>query len=373
MTSANINILERLGLQFLHRGLERGDTRIHRLSRGEMDEIRRIERRVIALAAGAGALSGGVLGAAEIALYGRLVEETGASTWSQQLPYWWRYLTLSVLVSAVELLAMYWTILRAVARIGSIAGLRLSGQEIEDVIALGLSRAALDLPNPRMPIHGIDPYARVSRWRLALLSVVYRMKVGATTFAVRLLLRRIIARGAVRLASALAAIPVFAIWNALIARWIIREARFRAAGPIAVQELGDVFAACRGDLDAESRHAIVAAVGESVVCAGDAHPNFILLVPRLLQELEVPREVLAEWDSTRDRLPTLPARAQDILLATLTTATLLGGSRRAQRKLLAEAYTLCGRPFDVQALRSAMDELLDGQGLGTRRALLHVS
>jgi hypothetical protein len=34
---------------------------------------------------------------------------------------------------------------------------------------------------------------------------------------------------------------------------------------------------------------------------------------------------------------------------------------------------LCGRPFDVQALRSAMEELLEGQGLGTQRALLHVS
>jgi hypothetical protein len=199
------------------------------------------------------------------------------------------------------------------------------------------------------------------------------LKVGATTVVVRVVLRRIVARAAVRLASALAAIPVFAIWNALIARRIIREARFRAAGPIAVQEIGDTVAACRGDLDTESRHAIVAAVGESVVCAGNAHPNFILLVPRLLQELEVPREVLAEWAARRDRLPMLPARAQDILLATLTAATLLGGSRRAQRRLLADAYTVCGRRFDAQALRTAMKDLLDGQGLGTQRAFLDVS
>jgi hypothetical protein len=69
----------------------------------------------------------------------------------------------------------------------------------------------------------------------------------------------------------------------------------------------------------------------------------------------------------------LPARAQDILLATLTAATLLGGSRRAQRRLLADAYTVCGRRFDAQALRTAMEELLDGQGLGTQRAFLDVS
>lgn len=362
MTDAAVNVLERLGLQFLRRGLERGNARIHRLSAAELDEVRRIRRRVIGLAAAAGALSGGILGAAEIMLYGRLVEGTAASGW--QLPYWSSYLAAAVIVSAVELLAMYWAILRGVARIGSIAGLRLSGRDVEEVITLGLSRAALDLPNPRTPIHGIDPYARVPRWKLALLSITYRMKIGATTFAVRLLLRRIVGRAAVRFASAIAAIPVFAIWNALIAMWIVKEARIRAGGPIAVQELAATMAACRGDLDDESRRAIAAAAGESIVCAGDAHPNFVLLVSRLLDELKVPREALAEWSATRDRLPRLRPQAQDLLLTTLTAATMLGGNRRSQRRLLAEAHRACGRPFDPEALRRSMNLFVDGQGLG---------
>jgi hypothetical protein len=93
------------------------------------------DRSVAALA---GAVSGGILGAGEIWLFSGLMEGVVKIHWRQMLPYWSIYLSVVVVVTGAELLYLYWTLLRAVARISSIAGLCLSDEEIEQVMAIGL-------------------------------------------------------------------------------------------------------------------------------------------------------------------------------------------------------------------------------------------
>lgn len=195
---AELNFVERMGLDLLRRRIEREESDIHKWSDFELAEIQRIERRTKTVAALAGATSGAVLGAVEIWLGPGVLMVTDATEWREQLPYWSLFVSLTVLVSGAEILYLYGFVLRSVARITSMAGLSLSSQEVEQLIARGLSRAALELPNPRQPIHGIDPYARVSRWKLAAYALLYRIKVGATSFVFRVLLRRILSRAALR-------------------------------------------------------------------------------------------------------------------------------------------------------------------------------
>lgn len=364
----DLNFVERLGLKFLQRRIERKDSNVHRWTRFELAEIQRLERRTVTVAALAGATSGVVLGGAEIWLSGATLDETGTAHWRQQLPYWSIYMSLAVLVSGAEILYLYYFVLRTVARISSIAGLSLTAREIEQLIARGLSRAAMELPNPREPIYGIDPYARVPRWKLVAYAILYRIKIGATSFVLRVLLRRILARAALRFFIPLVAIPVFATWNALIARWVMREVRIRVAGPLVVQELGERISAARQSLTAGSRRFILQSVGEAIIRGEDAHPNYALLLARLIEDLQVPADsIRVDWAASRAGLKNLDGNAQDLLLTVLTVAAILNSRlRRAQRDLLVEAHALCGRPFHLQAVLGLRRAFIDGQGLGEK-------
>lgn len=359
----NVNFVERLGLDFLRKWVDRSDPHIHKWSPSALRRIQRIARWTIAVAAFTGAVSGTILGGLEIWLSAEMVED--ATERRGQLPYWSVYLSVAVLVSGAEILFLYWLVLRRVARISSIAGIRLSTEEIEQVIALGLSRAALELPNPREPIYGIDPYARVPRWKLVAYAILYRLKIGLTSFVVRVLLRRALARAALRFFIPLVSIPVFAIWNALIIGWVMREVRIRVAGPVAVEDLAELISAHKANLGEESCRLMLEMIGEAIIRGEDAHPNYVLLLERLSRDLGIsPQSITVDWDSSRRALKSENRKAQEILLITLTVAAILNGQlRRAQRELLAEAYRVCGRVFDVHGLAGLRREFINGQGI----------
>jgi hypothetical protein len=357
------NRVERFGLELLKRHVRRGGGRLHRWTDEDRGEIWKVQRGAVGWAAFAGALSGAVIGGAEIGFREPLLD--GADGWREQLPYWLTYLGVAAVVSLIEVVALYWMMLLRVGRISAIAGLGIGSQDIEQVMAVGLSRAALEMPNPRSPVYGIDPYARVPRWKLLAYTVLYRLKIGATSFILRILLRRIMARAAVRTFIPLIAIPVFAVWNAVVTAWVMREAQLRAAGPLAVKQLGDWLADHEPKLTRDTQQLVFDVVGESIIRARDAHPNFVLLLTRLFREFDVePDDVAVEWDAVRRRLEdTEPAQRQAVLVVAVAALVLNGRVRRHQTALVEELHDTCGAHIDRDLLKSMRRGLLRGEGL----------
>jgi hypothetical protein len=357
------NRVERFGLELLQRHGKRRGGRVHQWTDEDRAQVRKLQIGAVAWAALAGGLSGAVIGGAEIGFRDPLLGDGGG--WRDQLPYWLAYLGIAALVSLVEVLALYWMMLNRVGRISAIAGLGVGGEDIEQVMAVGLSRAALEMPNPRSPVYGIDPYARVPRWKLLAYTVLYRLKVGATSFILRIVLRRVMARAAVRTFIPLIAIPVFALWNAVVTAWVMREAQLRAAGPLAVKQLGDWLAHHEPKLSRDTQQLVFDVVGESIIRARDAHPNFVLLLTRLFREFDVePDDVAVEWDAVRRRLEdTEPAQRQAVLVVAMAALVLNGRIRRHQTALVEELKDSCGAEVDRDLLRSMRRGLLRGEGL----------
>ena len=155
-----------------------------------------------------------------------------------------------------------------------------------------------------------------------------------------------------------AAVPVFAGWNALIAWWVIREARVRAAGPLAVREA--VTALERADLDTAGQRLALDAVAELVVAAADAHPNYDLLLAHLRETFDIEPHV-THWPDVRARLARADGGTQRAVLALMTTtAALRGRSRRRQRHVLASAYAACDTAMN-DALRRAQRRIAEGR------------
>jgi hypothetical protein len=364
--AGDLNFMERYALDYLRRCSERQQSDIHVFSGGEVERMRRLERTALLLAALSGTISGTVIAVIELWLRAGLVDDMETAGWRELVPYWGAYLLLAGLVTGIEIVYLYWLVLRRVAWISAIAGVGLSERSPEQLLAVGLSRAALDMPNPRNPFYGIDPYARVPRWQLRLYTIAYRAKVGVTSILMRLLLRRILVRTALRFAIPFVAIPVYAIWNALIVHWVLREVRTRAAGPVAIAQLEERIESLSGSMGERERHLLVALVGEAMTASRDAHPNYLLLLTRMTRALDLDSErVEVDWDACRRQLAELDGPVQDLALLLLTVAVVLAGPpRRRQWRLVRDAWHACGRGLDRGDLKQIHRAFIDGQGVG---------
>ncbi len=355
-----LNVVERAGLAFLRRGCQRKDSEIRRWRDADRARIRGLQVWAVAWCALAGAASAALIGAADLWL--RNVLGTGAEpslfSPARDAAYWAWYGGIALLLSLLELLAMYWVLLRSVGGIAGVAGLSISRNDAEDVLVTGLSRAALDIPNPRRALHGIDPYVRASRLKMLAYTALYRIKVGATSFIVRILARRVLARSGLRVLLPFAAVPVFAGWNGLIAWWVIREARVRAAGPLAVRDA--VAAIEQAQLDDEGTRLALDAVAELIVAAEDAHPNYDLLLAHLCETLGIEARI-PDWTAVRTRLGHAEVPTQRAVLALMTTTVALRGrSCRRQRRVLEDAHGVCDLHLG-DALRTAQRRVIEGR------------
>jgi hypothetical protein len=359
---AEPNVLERSAAAYLQRVNTQQEARLRECRPEDLASIRSVERWGVFWAFLAGAVSGAILGATEIFVRQGYLEGMEGLAWREQLPYWAAFLGLALLVSGVEILFLYWNALRAVARISRIAGLPLSGNHFGEFMARGLARAALEFPNPRDPLYRIDPYARTPHWKLATIALLYRMKVGATSFVLRVLLRRMAGRAALRGVIPLITGPLYAIWNAIITWRIVREGRVRSLGPLAVQEVVGQIAASGENLSPEDRHVVLAAAGEMIIRSEDAHPNFALLLCDLMETLEVSTgDTDVDWPRQQKRLRELGADGENAVLKALILTSLLDGRvPRAEIELLQEAHAACGRSFQKEAFDRLNDKLMNG-------------
>jgi len=361
---SELNVIERTAVQFLRKRNPLDEPRVHRWPKEELRHIRWLEISAVILAAVSGIASGALIGGLEVWLNFTITDTD--ESWLRWLEYWAIFLGVSVVISAVEIVFLYWVVLWRVARITSIAGLRLSEPEVEQVIAIGLSRAALDLPDPREPIFGIDPFLRVPRWKLWGYAALYRLKIGATSFIVRVMLRRVLARAAIRALIPLVAMAVYAVWNAIIIGWVMRASRIRAAGPIAIEELAQRVSGRREGLDESTRRLLLEAVAEAIIRSANDHPNFVILLGRLFEELEIrPGTLDLDWPAHRESIGELDADEQELLLDVLQVTVMLDGRpRRRQKQFLHEVYGVCGQSFDPEPLQEHYMEFFKGQGIG---------
>ncbi len=359
---AEPNVLERSAAAYLQRVNRREEVQLRECRPEDLALIRKVERRGIFLAFVAGAISGAILGGTEIFVRQGYLEGMEGLDWREQLPYWAAFTGLALVVSGIEILFLYWNALRSVGRICHIAGLPLGGNHMGEFMARGLARAALEFPNPRDPIYRIDPYARTPQWKLAIIALMYRMKVGVTSFVLRVLLRRMLGRAALRGVIPLITGPLYAIWNAVITWRIVREGRIRALGPLAVREAVRQIGACCEELSDDERRLVLSAVGEMIIRSEDAHPNFALLLRSLMDAMDIGTEQAGiEWRQNRKELSELGEEGKRAVLTALVVTSILDGRvSRAERELLEEAHAACGRPFHRKAFERLNDKVMKG-------------
>jgi hypothetical protein len=347
------------------------DDVVHVLDARERALLRRIERSAILRAAAAGALSTLVSAGAELVV---LEHET-----SDPLLFWAVVGGATAVASLIEILYLYWDGLRAVHALSFAAGLELFPHgDAGRAVAGQMARAALELPNPPDPRWGVDPLREASRARLVFGSLLYKAKISVTNFAVKALLRRLFGRAAVRTWLPFVAVPVTAAWNGAVCWFILREARLRAMGASAAQEMIAALFADEPSTTAPQRVVTVRAVAATVVRTHDLHPNLVALLERVRRTVMA---VDSDWTAPADlddsqaflsALAALPEAERRLPLRVLGVAAIIDGRMTGpERRLWDEARAAAGHPPETRALRALLRAFVRGDPvpLATLRAL----
>lgn len=353
---------------------EGGGDAVHFLNPEERRALRQIERVAVLRAGLVGGVTAGLGAAVSVLALPLLGDDPDHAGWGPWLKYLGVTLVASLPLVLLELSLIYWNAIDSVHKLAAAAGVPLfgaaaTGEDEEDerqseraegetrtgdeLFAAVLARAALEIPNPPRPMFGIDPRREASRMRILLATIVYKAKVSLTKFVVKTLLARIFGRAALRAWIPFVAAPVTALWDALVCRRALREARLRAIGPSAAREMLDFVLAPHPEPSAALGESLLRAVGTAVVRSRDFHPNLVQLFDGLRRRLgredvealdDVPRFVA----SLRDLAPDEQRSALQLLCV---ACVLDGRAGPAERQIMTRAFRVCGRsPPRVQVL-----------------------
>jgi hypothetical protein len=343
------------------KAVESGDA-LHVLNPQERAALRRVQFGAITRAAIAGALSGGVCAATEV---------YADTRWPNELVTYWTVLGLVTIVASIaEIAFIYWDTLRSVHELARVAGLELFGRDREssdDALIDALARAALELPNPVDLNVGVNPHREAQKWRLVLISLAYKAKVGVTNFVAKLLVRRVLGRVLVRGALRylpFVSLPVTAMWNGIVTWMVLKEARIRAMGPSAVEELVKVVFDDAPELSAQGRLSAVRAVASAIVRTQDLHPNLVRLLATVSRRSgDTGKNELDDVGLFLSNLKTLESAERKLSLQLLAVACIIDGKLTPREKTLwRDAMAASGQDIAFEGLEQLRVAFVRGDG-----------
>ena len=364
-------LLERLGVLYFRRmssSLPNVDARdaIYVLNADERKALAGIVRGTVFRACLAGAASAAIAAAAEA--YAEKTYGATHANFDVALHYWGIVIGFTVVAAILEILFLYWDSLRAVHRMARAAGYDPFGSnasEDQAAVAAALARAALELPNPTESAFGVNPHREASKLKLLLASLLYKIKVSVTNFAIKLLVRRIAGRALVRTwLLPFLAIPGTAAWNGIVCYVVLREARIRVMGPSAAHELVAAIFDQKVDLSTEARITLVRAVASSIVRTEDLHPNLQSVLVEVMRRIEDPLpDGIDDASVFLDKLGRLTVPEQRMVLRVLAAAAIIDGRfSGTEKNLVQEALARCGLSSDVGPVERLRRAFVRGDG-----------
>lgn len=134
--------------------------------------------------------------------------------------FWGVVIGVNIVATIFEILCLYLDSLLAASSISGLLGLDpwLMGY-VNDMnhATSSIVRAAFELPHPSQNVLGIRPLRYSNRLNGCMRALLWKSKRGLTALLLGMLLRRLIPRASMKVASPFLAVPIAALWNSLVA------------------------------------------------------------------------------------------------------------------------------------------------------------
>ena len=326
--------------------------------------LRKTERAAVLRAATSGAV-GGLVAAGGMRLAAPFAPPEGTAVpWTAELPFLIISIGISSAAAIAELFYLYYDSVRTAARISTLTATHTKAPSVEET-RLALVRAGLAIPHFAEPFLTIDPLAEKSRVKLQLWAFLHKTKSSASSFLVKSTVRRIAfqltGRTLGRAAIALAAVPVFAFWNAYLARKIMVQVRLRALGPLLVDEvLNEVFPDGFEALSPSLQRAFFLAIREEVISVGYFSPTLLLLIAALRPHLDRLNLSDGPPDLANALAHLSPIDGCRVVEFVALLASFDGTSVMAERKTLTRLQRTLGLPPNPERIAAYREMTLEG-------------
>ena len=203
-------------------------------------------------------------------------------------------LLITFVLLVFELGILYWLGMRGVYTLASLTGYELEDKNklpFEYNVKNMMVRSALELEDPVVEYLGIDPQKYVSKEWLLFRALLYKGKVALTSIFFRFVFKKIAMRYGMRVSFVWIAIPVTAVWDAIVMHRVIRDAKLRLFGYhlsryISEEIISDEVLKSYPDTVKEG---CIRAISTVMVLSRNYHPNSIILLIRLNQKLAINR------------------------------------------------------------------------------------
>lgn len=150
-------------------------------------------------------------------------------------------------------------------------------------------RSALELEDPAVEYLGIDPQKYVSQKWLVVRALLYKAKIVLTSITMRFILRKIAMRYGLRVGFAWIAVPVTAVWDAVVMHRTIKDAKLRLFGYHLSQFISEeiITDTLLQTYSPSVKEGCIRAISSIMVLSKNYHPNSIILLIRLNQNLAI--------------------------------------------------------------------------------------
>jgi hypothetical protein len=276
-----------------------------------------------------GVIMAGMIGAI-LVLPGVLVE-----LWLSDMQWVPRHLLVlltTCIFAPIELYLLFKTSLRSVAGISHLVGVHETekGHIFNGVFSIVniLSRTALEIAEPEMLLLGINPFKRVSKKNLLILSIMYKLKVTVTNKVILFLLLHFVGEKIKGVPVMYEANIVEMFWSAFVINKVLQEARLRLCGFVIANRIADDLRTngLLPLLSEETRISCLRAIGNTVVLTKNYHPNMVILLLEFYEIFQIADpEDLDNWDLFVKGIAFLPEQERYFVLDLLCVAAAFDG------------------------------------------------
>jgi len=236
--------------------------------------------------------------------------------------------------------------------------------DTEKNFALTVSRAALEIPNPRLSEINIDPLKDSNKFRRIILILIYKAKASITKLFFKYIVQRAIGKTLSRAYFAVLAIPVVGFWNSYEAWRTIVEVKIRVLGPSTVTDILDFYK--YQNISYKGQLQMIRAVTISIIVAEDLHPNLELLYKGLVSssEVNIRNSNINNRELFIERFAELSEIEKKYALEIMEYSIMLTGRTNYRKKVfLKRAYQVCNLDFDEAKFRKMMKNFKQGKSL----------
>jgi len=199
---------------------------------------------------------------------------------------------ITLLLLIVEIGMLYWLSIRSVHTLALLTGYEGetdSHLPLEYDVKNMMVRSAMELEDPVVEYLGIDPLKYTSKKWLIVKALLYKAKIALTSIIIRFALRKIAIRYGMRIEFVWVAIPVTAIWDAIVMYRVIQDAKLRLFGYYLSHYIAEEIITDK-ILQAYSpsvKEGAIRAISTVMILSKNYHPNNIILLIRLNKNLAI--------------------------------------------------------------------------------------